>query len=62
MVFLIDLPRLPDEGERERRALTPFAEDLSYFLRAQGLDEDMVRSLRNYDFSKTSSYGFVHTM
>ena len=62
MVFLIDLPRIADGSKRDGDQLTPFGEDLSYFLAAQGLDEALIESLRNYDFSETSRYGFVHTM
>lgn len=62
MVFLIDLPKLQTAEEREAQQLTPFAEELFYFLRAQGLDESLVSSLTNYDFSETSRYRFVHTM
>ena len=49
-------------SEREENKLTEFGEELSYFLRAQGLDETLVKSLRNYDFSETKRMGFVHTM
>lgn len=62
MVFLIDLPRLEDPADRETNTLTTFGEELSYFLEAQGVEQNMIRSLRNYDFSETSRYGFVHTI
>lgn len=64
MVFIIDLPRFENAEQREAQAqrLTPFAEDLFYFLTAQGLDEKLVSSLQNYDFSETKRYGFVHSM
>ncbi|KAL2257244.1 hypothetical protein VTK26DRAFT_448 [Humicola hyalothermophila] len=62
MVFIIDLPRLETAEQRAAQEMTPFADDLFYFLRAQGLDENLVASLRNYDFSETSRYGFVHTI
>ncbi|KAK3692774.1 tyrosyl-DNA phosphodiesterase-domain-containing protein [Podospora appendiculata] len=61
MVFLIDLPKLgPDQ--QPAKELPPFGEDLSYFLGAQGLDENLVKSLRKYDFSETAPYGFVHSI
>jgi hypothetical protein len=60
VVFLIDLPRLEQVGRQE--SLTPFGEDLCYFLRAQGLEDGLVDSLRYYDFSETENLGFVHTM
>lgn len=62
MVFLIDLPRIDDAAKRSINVLPPFGEDLSYFLTAQGVDNKMIQSLRNYDFSETARYGFVHTI
>jgi len=62
MVFLVDLPRVDEDSRREANQLTDFGEDLCYFLTAQGLDEKLVASLRNYDFSETKRLGFVHTM
>lgn len=62
MAFLIDLPRIEDTTMRKANILTPFGDDLSYFLCAQGVDEKMISSLLNYDFSETSRYGFVHTI
>ncbi len=62
MVFIIDLPKFDDPHRRASSKLTAFGEDLSYFLTAQGMDEKLVNSLGNYDFSETSRYGFVHTM
>lgn len=61
MVFLIDLPKLP-KGSSTENTKTPFLEDLSYFFTAQGVDAAMVQSLRNYDFSETAKYAFVHSM
>ncbi|KAL2134218.1 hypothetical protein VTI74DRAFT_723 [Chaetomium olivicolor] len=62
MVFIIDLPKFQTAEEREAQELAPFAEELSYFLQAQGLDEKLVSSLRNYDFTETRHYAFVHTI
>ncbi|KAK0748634.1 hypothetical protein B0T21DRAFT_278159 [Apiosordaria backusii] len=65
MVFMIDLPKFSNTEERDAvqgSGLTSFGEDLLYFLMAQGLDPMLINSLRNYDFSETSRYGFVHTM
>ena len=62
MVFIIDLPRLSEGENDNREELTPFAEDLLYFLTAQGRDDKLVSGLRKYDFSETSRYAFVHTM
>lgn len=62
MVFIIDLPKFHTAEQRDAQQMTAFGEDLVYFLRAQGLDEKLVGSLLNYDFTETSRYGFVHTM
>lgn len=59
MVFLIDLPKLQPDAEQK---MTPFAEELLYFLGEQGLDDMLIASLRHYDFSETARYQFVHTM
>ncbi|RYP10087.1 hypothetical protein DL764_000878 [Monosporascus ibericus] len=61
IVFLIDLPRR-DATVLNRSKPTLFEEELCYFLRAQGLDEAVVKSLAKYDFSATARYGFVHCM
>jgi len=62
MVFIIDLPKFESAEQRDAQTLTPFAEELFYFLRMQTLDEKLISSLRNYDFSEASRYGFVHSM
>ncbi|RYO87862.1 hypothetical protein DL766_005944 [Monosporascus sp. MC13-8B] len=56
IVFLIDLPRT-DTTALNRNKPTLFEEELCYFLRAQGLDEALVKSLAKYDFSATARYG-----
>lgn len=56
MVFLIDLPRLEREGGSE---MTSFGENVTNFLTASGVDDAMVKSLSNYDFSATKDLGFV---
>lgn len=61
-MFLIDLPRLSDPARQAANSLTPFGEELSYFLQAQGVEKKMIQSLRNYDFSQTEQLGFVHTI
>ncbi|KAL8370426.1 hypothetical protein RB595_000686 [Gaeumannomyces hyphopodioides] len=62
VVFIIDLPPASDLAGPEGNTLTTFGEDLCYFLEAQGLEESLIKSLRKYDFSETSRYGFVHTI
>ncbi|GKT43795.1 uncharacterized protein ColSpa_03976 [Colletotrichum spaethianum] len=43
-------------------AETLFGTELRRFLRALGLDEKLVKSLDNYNFSETSRYGFIHSI
>ncbi|KAL1875920.1 hypothetical protein VTK73DRAFT_9775 [Phialemonium thermophilum] len=62
MVFLIDIPKIEDPANRVSNKLTPFAEELIYFLQAQGMDDKLVQSLKSYDFSETARYGFVHSI
>ncbi|OLN81670.1 Tyrosyl-DNA phosphodiesterase 1 [Colletotrichum chlorophyti] len=62
MVFLIDLPRLESSQRVTPMSRTLFGTELRRFLRALGLEEKLVQSLDNYDFSETSRYGFIHTM
>lgn len=59
MVFLLDVPRLANSTSH---APTRFSTQLDYFLRASAIDEKMVDSLRNYDFSATASLGLVYSM
>ena len=62
MVFLVDLPRLPDGDRITTEQLTQFGQDLVYFLRAMGLEESMVNSIFGFDFSATKDTAFVHTI
>ncbi|KAI2630613.1 phospholipase D/nuclease [Hypoxylon sp. NC1633] len=62
IVFLIDLPRIDDPKVRSSNRLGPFGEELSYFLKAQGLEDSLVNSLENYDFSEANRYRFIHTI
>jgi hypothetical protein len=55
-VFLIDLPKSQLANQPQ------FAEGLLYFLRAQGLPEDVIRRVYEHDFSETAGLGFVHTI
>ncbi|KND91454.1 hypothetical protein TOPH_03719 [Tolypocladium ophioglossoides CBS 100239] len=58
MVFLIDLPRLDEPADHKP---TMFTLELERFLRAMGIEDRMVDSLSNYDFSRSSNLGFVHS-
>ncbi|OIW33324.1 phospholipase D/nuclease [Coniochaeta ligniaria NRRL 30616] len=62
MVFIIDLPKIEDAEGLAANQLTPFGEDLIYFLEAQGVPDGLIRSLAKYDFSETARYGFVHSI
>ena len=62
MVFIIDLPQFESAEQWDAQTLTPFAEDLLYFLKAQKMDEKFIISLKKYDSSETNRYGFVHSM
>ena len=62
MVFLIDLPRLPDNRQTPTTELTAFGKDLVYFLQAMGLEETVVQSVHRFDFVRTKDLAFVHTI
>ncbi|KAK7429516.1 hypothetical protein QQZ08_003895 [Neonectria magnoliae] len=59
MVFLVDLPRLANSADSQP---TTFSIELGRFLKATGVDESMVSSLSNYDFSRTRHFRFVYTI
>lgn len=62
MLFLIDLPRLPDNHQTPTTELTAFGKDLVYFLQAMGLEETVVQSVHKFDFTRTKDLAFVHTI
>ncbi|KAK1751595.1 tyrosyl-DNA phosphodiesterase-domain-containing protein [Echria macrotheca] len=62
LVFLIDLPRLQTDAEKNAQKLTPFAEELMHFMEAQEFDDRLVQSIRNYDLTATAHYAFVHSI
>ncbi|KAI1868282.1 hypothetical protein JX265_007105 [Neoarthrinium moseri] len=62
MVFIIDLPKIEDPEAQAANKLTLFGEELAFFLRAQGLDDGLIKSLEKYDFSETSRYAFIHSI
>jgi len=57
-VWMIDLPRNEAGVKAE---ITPFANELIYFLRRQRVDQDVRDGLLNFDFSATKDMRFVHT-
>ncbi|KAK0332869.1 hypothetical protein LTR57_018544 [Friedmanniomyces endolithicus] len=60
-VFLIDLPRLPNDTQADKSTLPAFAQDLLFFLEQQTLDQDIRAGILNFDFSATIHMRFVHT-
>ncbi|KAF1733413.1 hypothetical protein CRV24_007314 [Beauveria bassiana] len=42
--------------------MTVFGENVARFLKASGVDEAMVESIANYDFSATANLGFVYSI
>jgi hypothetical protein len=61
-VFIIDLPRLPGDQKSSPDGITPFGRELLRFLRAMEMEEAVVDSILNFDFSRTSHLAFVHSM
>ncbi|CAD6502201.1 BgTH12-02440 [Blumeria graminis f. sp. triticale] len=62
MCFLIDLPRLGPDHKVSMDKLTNFGQELSRYLEALGLPNVVISSIRNFDFSRTSRLGFVHSI
>ena len=66
MVFIIDLPRLhqnkPQDGNLESLEPTLFQSQLIHFLTAMDLDQSIIGSLKNFDFSKTKNIAFIHNI
>lgn len=60
-VWLIDLPRLPSKVTTDDE-LTDFGKELMYFVKKQGLPEDAMEGILNFDFSATKDIAFVHTV
>ena len=62
MVFLIDLPRLPQGQRTKVNDMTLFGSELIHFLEAQGLEHSIINSLYNFNFSATEDLAFIHTI
>ncbi|KAK0288337.1 hypothetical protein LTR91_021900 [Friedmanniomyces endolithicus] len=60
-VFLLDLPRLPNDSQADKTTLPAFAQDLLFFLEQQTLDQDILSGILNFDFAATAHMRFVHT-
>ncbi|KAJ1712106.1 tyrosyl-DNA phosphodiesterase [Aspergillus flavus] len=59
-VFIIDLPKRTDKDSGFTR--TGFYDELTYFLKASTLHENIIAKLTDYDFSRTAHIAFVHTI
>ena len=62
MVFLIDLPRLPEDQRTTPKDMTFFGTELIYFLEAMGLEQTIVDSMYKFDFTATKNLAFVHNI
>jgi len=62
IVFIIDLPRLPNMQKITMDEITPFGRELLRFLRAMEMEESVKDSILNFDFSKTSHLAFIHSI
>ncbi len=62
IVFIIDLPRLPNMQRITVDETTAFGRELLRFLGAMGIDEAVTDSILNFDFSKTSHLAFIHSI
>ena len=62
MVFFIDLPRLPEGRRTTVEEMTFFGTELIYFLEAMGLEQSIIGSVYNFDFTSTKNLAFVHNI
>lgn len=62
MVFIIDLPRLPEGQRTTAEEMTFFGTELIYFLKAMGLEQSIIDSIYNFDFTATKDLAFVHSI
>ena len=60
VVFVIDLPRLSDGTATPK--MPKFGHELIRFCKALGLEDALVESLSQFDFSATEDLAFVHTI
>ena len=62
MVFLIDLPRLTEGRRTAKEEITLFGRELINFAKAMGLEQSIIDSMYNFDFTATKDYAFVHNI
>ncbi|KAI9872499.1 MAG: hypothetical protein M1830_001548, partial [Pleopsidium flavum] len=61
-VFLIDLPRIARHDGTSRDSMTLFGKELIHFIESMGLQQEVIESIYNFDFSGTKDLAFVHSM
>jgi len=61
-VFIIDLPRLPDDQKTTREELTSFGKELMFFLDKQGVHDDITSGILQFNFTSTKDMAFIHTI
>ncbi|KAF2126897.1 tyrosyl-DNA phosphodiesterase domain-containing protein [Dothidotthia symphoricarpi CBS 119687] len=61
-VFLIDLPRAAHGEVGKREELTPFGQELIYFLEQQKTKKNVIDGVLKFDFSQTGHIAFVHSI
>jgi hypothetical protein len=61
-VFIIDLPRLPEQVTQLVTDMTPFARELLHFVNRQGISQKVQDGLLNFDFGATADMAFVHSI
>ena len=61
-VFIIDLPRLPNKENMSLGSMTPFGQEMLYFMEKQGFDQDIKEGVLKFDFTATKEMAFVHTI
>jgi hypothetical protein len=61
-VFLVDLPRHPEDEIGRKQDLNFFGKELFDFLEAQDLGKRVTEGVLKFDFSQTDHIAFVHSM
>ena len=62
MVFLIDLPRLAEGQRTTKEDITFFGRELINFTKSMGLEQSIIDSMYNFDFTATKDFAFVHNI
>jgi Tyrosyl-DNA phosphodiesterase len=63
VVWLIDLPRLPDTApEQTVDSLTFFGKELCFFLQKSEMPDFVLRGVLKFDFATTAPFAFIHSV